>query len=202
MPQVEHDDTLNPPGGANRNEPLKPRRRWGRWLLFLVFGFVVIDHVFTPVEFTPPLCGPELYRRIEGEVREAYRASLIRILDLWGERYWQLEDRSVLRVGFPLFDGFWHDYEQMQWRAADRISQDTTIDGIEYPTPSYLGDVRRELAENHPPDAPFLQGKSISRNCEMMAAVVLTPESYARYRAEQGLPPLVSLPPVPEDDPE
>jgi hypothetical protein len=200
MREAVRDGALPPPGDGDREEARKPRR-WGRWLLLLVVGYVVIDHVFTPFGFRPPLCGPELSRRIEGEVREAYRASLIGILDAWGERYWRREDGSALRVGFPLFDDFWHDYEQMQWRAADRISHDTTIDGVEYPAPGYLDDVRRQLAENHSPDASFLQGQSISRNCDMMAAVVLAPESYARYRAEHGLPPLAALPPVPDRDP-
>lgn len=162
----------------------------------------MFEKIFTFIEFTPPPCGPELYQRVEGEVREAYRAYLAGGLDNWGGRYWRLEDGSVLRVSFAFFDGFWEDYEQMKWRAADRISHDTTIDGVAYPAAPYLHEVRRELAERHRPDAPFLQGKSVSRNCEMMAAVVLTPQSYARYRAEHGLPPLASLPSVPGREPE
>ncbi|MGH6922064.1 MAG: hypothetical protein ACREJ0_30715 [Geminicoccaceae bacterium] len=122
------------------------------------------------------------------------------VLDSWGERYWPLEDGSALRVGFPIFDGFWHDYEQMQWRAADRISHDTTIDAVEYSAAPYLDEVRRELAEKYGSEAHFLQGRSVSRNCDLMAAVVLTPESYARYRAEQGAPPLRSLPALDQGD--
>jgi hypothetical protein len=197
MPRDDRQPKSGSPGGAGRGMPEMPRRRrWWRWPLALLLVLFVLDEIFTFVDFGPPYCGHDLDQQIEGETREAYRANLMDTLDFWGERYWEFEDGTLLRYDFGFFDDFGEAFQQVRWQTVSRISRDTRIDRVDYPAPPYLDEVRRELAAKHGLDHDYLRGHFVARSCEMMAAVVLTPESYARYRARHGLPQLEGLPAV------
>lgn len=178
------------------------RRRWWRWLLALLFVLILLDETSTFIGFEPPPCGDAHDERIEGKTRDIFRVILIRTIDGWGERYWELEDGTLLRYDFKFFDNFAEDLQQTKWKTVERISRDVEIEGVEYPAPSYLDEAREELIEKGGYHATVVEEGMINRSCDMMAAVMLTPESYARYRAEHRLPPLPGLPPVPETDPE
>lgn len=201
MPRDDYG-LVRPPGASNGGGPRKPRRRWGRWLLLLLLSCLLLDEIFTVIDFAPPHCGHARDEEVKGEVRNVFRTHLIHTLDEWGELYWRFNDGRVLRIDLKVLSSFGEDFEQVKWKLIDRISVDTIFGGVEYPAPPYLDEVRRELAEKYSPDHGYLRGDFIASSCEMMAAVVLTPESYARYRAEEGLPTLASLPPVPEHHPE
>jgi hypothetical protein len=196
------NDTARPLRDSAEGVPKKPRRRWWRWLLLLTFLAFLLDEMFTFISFDPPNCGHAFYETIDVQTREAYRAYLKSTIDAWGERYWEFEGGTLLRYDFEIFDDFGIGYDQMTRQTATIISRDVTIDGVEYPAPPYLDAVRRELAEKYGPDHDCLRGHFIASSCEMMAAVVLTTESYARYHAAQELPPLSSLLAVPQRHPE
>jgi hypothetical protein len=108
---MSQDGAAQPPGSANPAALQRPRRRWWRWLLLLPVLYLVFDEVFTLIEFEPPYCGHAYYEMIEGETREAYRANLIRILDAWGERYWEFEGGTLLRYDFEFLDDFAESFQ-------------------------------------------------------------------------------------------